>query len=131
MAKPKVTFESKVAEAKVKIHEKPRNALKEIGKVLVKAVRDATPRSREKRLVKNSSGELVEIKPGRLKKSVGYWYRKIEGDLQIGLKSFYAVFIENGTSDRPAYPFFLKAVEDNKDVIQELIQEALKELNKD
>lgn len=130
MAKPKVTFESKVAEAKINIHEKPRTALKEIGKVLTKAIRDAAPKSGQKRYARNRSGDLVEIKPGRLKKSVGYWYRKIEDDLQIGLKSFYAIFLENGTSDQAAHPFFIKSVEENKEVIQELIQDALKELNK-
>lgn len=126
----KLNYESRVEQVKQKIKEKPENALREIGKFLVKEIRASTPRG-IKRKIRLKSGNMLEIKPGRLRKSVGYWYRKKEKDLQVGLKAFYASMIEFGTSTHPAHPFFQKTVEANVGVIQDMIKDALKELNKD
>lgn len=130
MARQKLNYESRVELVKQKIHEKPENALKEIGKFLTKEIRANTPRG-IKRKIKLKNGNMAEITPGRLRKSVGYWYRKKERDLQVGLKAFYAPMIELGTSTHQAHPFFLKTVEANVGVIQEMITDALKELNKE
>ncbi|WP_036939432.1 HK97-gp10 family putative phage morphogenesis protein [Pseudobacteroides cellulosolvens] len=130
MARQQISYESRVELVKQKIKEKPENALKEIGKFLTKEIRANTPRG-IKRKIKLKSGSTIEIKPGRLRKSVGYWYRKKEGDLQIGLKAFYAAMIELGTSTHRAHPFFMKTVEANIGVIQSMIEEALRELNKE
>lgn len=131
MARQKLSYESRVDAAKKKISEKPQRALNEVGKFLVKEIRAATPKSINKRHIKTKGGELKEIKPGRLKKSFSYWKRKKEGDLIIGSKAFYAQFIELGDSNHSKQPFFLPTVEKNIPAIQEMIAEALKELERE
>lgn len=127
---PKKTYESRIEEAKKKIAEKPLNALREIGKILAKEIRDAAPRSTETRTY-YVDGKKITVKPGRLKRSIGYWFRRKEKDLQVGSKAFYAHWEEFGSSNNRKRPFILPTVEKNKDVIQSMIMDALKELNKD
>lgn len=129
MARQRRTFESYVEEAKAKIREKPQIALKEIGKLLVREIKKATPKSRETRSY-TLNGRSVKVKPGRLRKSIGYWFRRREGDLQVGSKAFYAHFIEFGTSKQQKEPFILPTVIKHKDTIQEIIEDALKELRR-
>jgi hypothetical protein len=129
--KPKLNYESRVALAKEKIKEKPQRALQEIGKFLVKEIRKSTPKFSETRRYKNKSGKLITVKPGGLRRSIGYWYRKKEGDLQIGSKAFYAWLVEYGDHNRSKNPFLMPSVMKNVSVIQDMIKEALKELNKE
>jgi len=124
------TYESRIEEAKKKIKEKPTTALREIGKLLVTAVRKKASRSKKSRTY-YLNGKKIIVKPGRLKKSVGYWYRKKENDLLIGSKAFYAHFEEFGSSKNPKNPFLMPAVFENKDMVQSMIMSALKELEKD
>lgn len=124
MARQQISYESRIELAKQKIREKPQNALKEIGKFLTKEIRAAAPRGKKRR-VKTKSGRIVEVRPGRLRKSIGHFYRKKEGDLQIGIKAFYGPYVESEK------PFFMKTVNKNVGVIQEMIKDALKELNKE
>ena len=123
------TFESYVEQAKEKIREKPQNALREIGKLLAREIRKATPRSKSTRTYMRD-GKEVTVKPGRLRKSVGYWFRKRDGDLQIGSKAWYAHWVEFGSSRQRKEPFLIPTVMKHKDLIQKMIEDALKELTK-
>ena len=125
----KKNFESYVDEAKAKLKEKPQNALREIGKLLAREIRKAAPRSRQTRKY-FINGKEVTVKPGRLRKSVGYWYRKRDGDLQIGTKSWYAHMVEFGSINQRKEPFIIPTVMKHKAVIQEIIEDALRELTK-
>lgn len=127
----KITYESRIEQAKQRIAEKPREALREVGKILVSEIRKSAPISNIKaRWVTRRDGKKVVLKPGRLKKGISYWLRRREGDLQVGAKSFYAPYMEFGTSRIRKTPFLLPAVMNNVKVIQELVTQALKELSK-
>ena len=130
MARTKVTYESKIKKAIQKIEEKPRDALKEIGKFLAKEVRDKAPKSLETRTIK-INGRQVTLKPGRLKRSIGYWYRKRDKDLQVGSKAFYAKWLEFGSTNNRKQPFLINTVEQNVPTIQRMIERALRGLNKE
>ena len=122
-------FESYVDEAKARLREKPQNALREIGKLIAREMRKAAPRSKETRTYMRD-GKEVTVKPGRLRKSIGYWYRKRDGDLQIGSKAWYAHWVEFGSSRQRKEPFIIPTVMKHKALIQEIIENALKELTK-
>jgi hypothetical protein len=109
-----VTFESRLEQCQQKIKEKPQRALPEIGKLIVAEVRKVTPK-----------------KTGYLRKSLGYWFRKKENDLQVGFKAWYAVPLILGTLGNKANNFFTNKILELVPTIQELIQEALKELEKE
>ena len=125
----KKNFESYVEEAKAKLKEKPQNALREIGKLLAREMRKATPRSRQTRKY-FINGKEVTVKPGRLRKSIGYWYRKRDGDLQIGSKSWYAHMVEFGSLNNRKEPFIIPTIKKHREVIQGMIEDALRELTK-
>ena len=122
-----MTYESKIEQTKQKIREKPENALREIGKFLTKEIKASTPKGRTTRTY-TLKGKKVLVKPGKLKKSIGYWYRKKERDLQVGSKAWYAHWEEFGSSKNPRRPFIMPTVMKNVSVIQSMITEALKEL---
>jgi len=124
------TYESRVEEAKQKIRDKPENALKEIGKFLTKEIQSAASKSSKTRTY-YYNGKKITVKPGRLKRSIGYWYRKQEKDLQVGSKAFYATWEEFGSSNNTKRPFLMPTVRSNVNVIQEMIADALRELNRE
>jgi HK97 gp10 family phage protein len=124
------TYESRIEDAKRKIKEKPQNALREIGKLLTVAIRNKADKSKKKRTY-YYKGKKIVVKPGRLKRSIGYWFRKKENDLVIGSKAFYAHWEEFGSSKNPKSPFLMPAIMQNKDLIQGMIMDALKELEKE
>lgn len=129
MARKTQTYESRIELAKQKIHDNPRRALNAIGQFLAKEIR-AKARKSGKTRTYYKDGRKITVKPGRLKRSVGYWARKIEGDLQVGSKAFYAVWEERGSSKNRPEPFLMNTVEANVGVIQSMIADALRELNK-
>jgi superfamily II DNA or RNA helicase len=133
MAKSKVTYESRVDTAIQKIMAKPYRCLNVIGQFLTKEIKAATPRSKKKRMIKKADGTEIEVSPGRLRKSIGYWARKKEKDLQIGSKAFYAPFIEQGDSSvrGKKEPFIEPTVMKNIDTIKELVSATYKELEKE
>lgn len=67
---------------------------------------------------------MLRKKTGNLKKSLGYWARKKEKDLQIGFKVFYAPFVYR--EDDPIKPVVIK----NADLIKETIGYAIDMLGK-
>ncbi|HSQ88096.1 HK97-gp10 family putative phage morphogenesis protein [Romboutsia sp.] len=117
MAKPRTSHKSyisKVDKAKKRIQEKPQRVYNIIGQFLASEIR----RKARKR-------------SGRLKKSIQYWARKKEKDLQIGSKSFYAAAWEFGNSKQAADPFLLPTVMENIDTITTLTKQVYSELNSD
>jgi len=128
--RPRITYESRIERAKQKIREKPQNALREIGKLLVVAIKAKAAKSRQTRKY-YINGKEVTVKPGRLKKSIGYWYRRREKDLQVGSKAFYAHWEEFGSSNNAKRPFIMPTVMANVNMIQGLIKDALRELERE
>ena len=115
MAKKKrepFTFESNLNKVIPRIEESPYRVLNIIGQTLVKEVRGTLRQYYKKRT-------------GRLDKSLGYWARKKEKDLQIGFKIFYAPFVLDHND--PLKP----VVEKNKYIIQDMIAKAIDEINKE
>ena len=115
MAKKKrepFTFESNLNKVVPRIEESPYRVLNIIGQTLVKEVRGTLRQFYKKRT-------------GKLDKSLGYWARKKEKDLQIGFKLFYAPFVLDHND--PLKP----VVEKNKYIIQDMIAKAIDEINKE
>ena len=106
------TFESNLDKVVERIEGTPYKVLNIIGQTLVREVR-GTLRQYSKR------------RTGRLDKSLGYWARKKEKDLQIGFKQFYAPFVLQHND--PLKPVVAK----NADLIKEMIGKAIDEINKE
>ena len=106
------TSESNLNKVVPRIEESPYRVLNIIGQTLVKEVRGTLRQYYKKRT-------------GGLDKSLGYWARKEEKDLQIGFKIFYAPFVLQHND--PLKP----VVEKNKYIIQDMIAKAIDEINKE
>lgn len=107
MAKKQFTFESNLDKIIPKIEETPEKVLNVIGQNLVKEIRPQVPK-----------------KTGRLKKSLGYWARKKEKDLQIGFKIFYAPFVLGN------FDILKSSVLKNAELIKEMIAKSINEIGK-
>jgi len=106
------TFESNLNKVVPRIEESPYRVLNIIGQTLVKEVR-------------GTLRQYYRRRTGKLDKSLGYWARKKEKDLQIGFKIFYAPFVlEHNDPLKPV-------VEKNKYIIQDMIAKAIDEINKE
>lgn len=109
------TMESNLDKITEKIHEKPHKVMNILGQKLVREIKPKIPKDQ-----------------GDLRKSIGYWARKDEKDLQIGWYKkpsrgvFYSHIIMGWEKD-PIKPAVIK----NKDLIQKLIGEALDEIRKE
>jgi hypothetical protein len=114
MAKKKFTFESNLPQIKEKIAEKPYRVLNVIGANIVKTIRPTL------------TGYYKDRKGRRLSRSLGYWARKQERDLQIGFKMFYGPFVMDHDNN-PLTP----AIRQHKDEIVKLIGEALDQIRKE
>jgi len=112
MAKKKepFTFESNLHKVVPKIEEAPYRVLNVIGQNLVKEIRGTLRQYYKKR-------------SGNLDKSLSYWARKKEKDLQIGFKIFYAPFVME--NDDPLRPVVVK----NAELIKQMIAKAIEEIN--
>lgn len=119
------TLESNLDKVVAKIKEKPQKVLSIIGQNIVKETRTNLKSSNSTRR-------------GLLSKSLGYWARKTEGDLQIGFKMSIdknkagagpGIVGEmlSGAEKDPILPVVIK----NKDTIVSLIAQALDEIRKE
>ena len=127
MAKRKpFTLESNIPKIIKKIEDKPGKVMNVIGQNLVKEIKATTLKSQY-----NSRYKI-------LSKSLGYWARKREKDLQIGFKmsiqrNAYGAGpgivggIMSGRESDPLKPVVLK----NAETIKELIGKALKEIERE
>ena len=120
------TFESNLDKVVVKIQEKPYKVMNTIGQNLVKEIKATTLKSQY-----NSRYKI-------LKKTLGYWARKKEKDLQIGFKmsitqNRYGAGpgivggIMTGREKDPLKEVVVK----NSDIIQDMIAKALDEIRKE
>ena len=107
------TYSTKV---KYVLTEQETAALKAIGKMLSKVVRKDSP-------IRSEKG---------MKKNVSYSVRRKEKSVQIGIrrKTFYAAFVELGTKHAKPYGFFMAAYRRNRDKMQEMVKDYLRELDK-
>lgn len=126
MAKQPFTFESNVAKVIAKIEEKPGKVMNIIGQTLVREIKATT--------LKSQYNTRYKI----LAKSLGYWARKEEKDLQIGFKMSIEANaqgvgpgivggIMTGQEADPLKPVVVQ----NADLIQEMIGKALDEIGKE
>lgn len=106
------TFESNLDKINEKIKDKPYRVLNVVGLSIVKEVR-------------TTLRKYYKIRTGKLDKSLGYWARKKERDLQIGFKKFYARMVI--AHNDPIKPI----VEKNAQNIADLITKALQEIEND
>ena len=104
----RVTFESRLPAVLARLEERPQFALHEIGRMMTPDVKFAAPR-----------------KTGRLRKSIGYWYRRIEKDLQVGSKIFYAAPVE-----RRIKKYLLDTFKARQTTIQQILTKAIADLGR-
>ena len=113
MAKSKITFEDNFDLIRDGVQSAPSSVMKQIGQQV----------SRETR-------NKLDRQTGRLKKSIGYWARKREGDLIIGYYNNYimkfAAFYKEAVEE--ANNPLIDIVRNNKDYISSLIGEALQSI---
>jgi len=106
------TFESNVTAVIGKIEATPFKVLNIIGQNLVREVR-------------GTLRQYYKKHSGNLDKSLGYWARKQEKDLQIGFKIFYAPFVLQ--KNDPLKPIVVK----NAELIKSMIAKAIDEISKE
>jgi hypothetical protein len=97
-----------LAETLERLEQKPQRALQEIGKIMTPDIRLAAPKN-----------------TGKLRKSIGSWYRKHYKDLHIGAKIFYAAPVERRFKD-----YLLSTVKKRLTVIQQIITKSLEDLGR-
>lgn len=118
--KPKepFTLESNLEKVVTKIQEKPQKVMNVIGQNIVKEIKATTMKSQfhQRRAI--------------LTKTLGYWARKQEKDLQIGFKMSIPGIVGKmitGQEEDPIKPVVVK----NAQVIQDMIATALNEIQKE
>ena len=115
-------FTSNVDAVEYTMQELIRGALRDCGKFLAKDFRLSFYGSHSK-------------KSGRVGKGTGYWVRRRECDMQLGIgrkgTGFYGGFQETGTAKSPEERLLRTAVEKNIAEIQQIQGKYLSELNKD
>lgn len=120
------TFESNLDKVIEKVHEKPYRVMNIIGQNLVREIRSTT--------LKQNFDQRTKI----LSKTIGYWARKREKDLQIGFKMSITANksgagpgivggIMTGRDQDPLKPVVVK----NAEIIKQMIGEALDEIRKE
>lgn len=118
MARKPFTMESNLDKITEKIREKPRRVMNKIGQTLVREIKATT--------MKTQFHQRRKI----LSKTLGYWARKKEKDLQIGFKmSIPGIVgkIMTGEEEDPIKPVVVR----NADLIKKLIGEAFDEIRTD
>lgn len=126
--KPKepFTFESNLDKVIPKIQEKPNRVMNIVGQNLVKEIKATT--------LRQQYGQRYKI----LSKSLGYWARKREKDLQIGFKMSITKnkagagpgIVGGIMSHQEPDPIKPVAVK-NAELIKRMIAEAIDEINKE
>ena len=109
-----VEFTSSVNHAEYLLSELIRAALKDTGKYIVSETR-----------------KRIHRRTGRGAANIGYWVRKRENDLQVGIKGggFYLGYQEVGTSKIPKVAALTRATEENIDTIRTIQAQYLTALN--
>lgn len=111
------TFESNLDKIVPKIEETPQKVMNIVGKNLVKEIKSTT------------MNQQFHQRKAILKKTLGYWARKKEKDLQIGFKMSIPGIVGKmitGQEDDPIKPVVVK----NAQTIQDMIAVAINEIGK-
>lgn len=112
------TFESNVDKISARIQQAPGRLMNIIGQNLVKEIRATTLKSQ------------FHQRRGLLNKSIGFWARKKEKDLQIGFKMSIPGIVGKmmtGEEQDPIKPVVVK----NAELIKDMIKVAIDEINKE
>lgn len=111
------TFESNLDKIVPKIEETPFKVMNIVGKNIVKEIKSTTMKSQfhQRRAI--------------LTKTLGFWARKKEKDLQIGFKMSIPGIVGNMITGKEADPI-KPAVVKNAQVIQDMIKAAIDEIGK-
>lgn len=99
MARAKYTYESNFDLTREAIKVAPTQVMAKIGKMIVADVRNRLPR-----------------KTGRLKRSIGYWARKKEQNLQVG-------YYDNFNDKKKWAAFYREAVQAENNPLNDVIRE--------
>lgn len=113
-----LTMESNLDKIVEKIESKPHKVMNVVGQQVVREIRSTTLRSQ------------FHTRRKILHKSLGYWARKHDKDLQIGFKMSIPGIVGKmmtGQEADPIKPVVIK----NKDLIQKMIGDALDEIRKE
>lgn len=110
-----MTMESNLEFITKRIEEKPRKVMNVIGQQIVREVKSTTLNSQ------------FHMRRGILKKTLSYWARNYEKDLQIGFKMSIPGIVGRMMTGQEADPIKPVVVK-NSDLIQKLIGEALDEI---
>ena len=113
-----LTMESNLEHITKRIQEKPYKVMNLVGQQLVREIRSTTLRSQ------------FHTRRKILHKSLGYWARKRENDLQIGFKMSIPGIVGKMITGQEADPIKPVVVK-NAALIQEMIGEALDEIRKE
>jgi HK97 gp10 family phage protein len=124
-------YKSNVKNVKYALTACEMAAFKEIGKYLRTEIRKNVPKSVETRTYKTKAGTLVKIRPGRLRRSIGFGIMRKFKYLQIGSKAFYSKMIELGTQNISPDSFLEKTVKENIDRIRLIAGKHIKEIEKE
>lgn len=111
------TFESNLEKITAKIEEAPERVLNIIGQNIVKEIKSTTMKSQ------------FHTRRSILTKTLGYWARKKEKDLQIGFKMSIPGIVGKmitGQEADPIKPVVMK----NAQTLQDMIKVALDEIGK-
>jgi HK97 gp10 family phage protein len=106
-------------------------AFKEIGKYLRTEVRKNITNNVGTRTYKKKNGTLATIRPGRLKRSIGFGIMKKFKYLQIGSKAFYAPMVELGTRHVSPKSFLEETVVENIDHIRLIAGRHIREIEQE
>jgi HK97 gp10 family phage protein len=126
--KAQIRYESNVAKMVKNAKTLEEMALKEIGMFLRREIRLKTKRSTVAKRYMTKKGTIATVRPGTLQRSIGYWFRKKEQNLQIGSKAFYAAFFELGTSKQSKDPFLSDVVMNNISNIRQIAGKYIKRI---
>lgn len=115
MAKQPFTMESNLDKIILKVQEKPYTVMNKIGGQLVREIKA------------NTLNSQFHQRKSILKKTLGYWARKNEKDLQIGFKMSIPGIVGRIMTGAEADPI-KSVVVSNAEIIQQLIGAALDEI---
>lgn len=113
-----LTFESNLEYVTKRLEAAPGRVMNLIGQQLVREIKSTTLNSQ------------FHARRGILKKTLGYWARRNEKDLQIGFKMSIPGIVGKMMTGQEADPIKPVVVK-NKDLIQETIAKAIDEINKE
>ena len=131
MSNDNKNYKSNIKNVKYALTACEMAAFKEIGKYLRTEVRKNVHKGLETRTYKTKTGTLVKVRPGRLRRSIGFGIMRKFKYLQIGSKAFYAPMIELGTQYISPDSFLEKTVKENIDRIRLIAGKHIKEIEQE